>query len=180
MRKGSRVFGTTLVEVMVSITILVILVGVSGTMLVSGLNVFYRSAQMRAAQDEADAVYDLFAGRMYAAAVCCMTDEPAEISDGMTQLIAEPQSVTLHRFWEGEEETVALLDEDAFRAHTIRVFASDCDGAITLTVEIYHADGDLLYVRRGVVPLLNSAAVQMTHTGESGVFVLTCASDTHE
>ena len=44
MRKGSRVFGTTLVEVMVSITILVILVGVSGTMLVSGLNVFYRSA----------------------------------------------------------------------------------------------------------------------------------------
>ncbi|MBE6854205.1 MAG: type II secretion system protein [Ruminococcus sp.] len=173
-----RLSGATLVEVMVSVTILVILVGVSGTMLVSGLNVFYKSAQLRAAQDEAAAVYDLLAGRMYAADVCWITEEPLAVDEQMTQLIVAPQSVTLHRYWEGEEETVTLMDEDAFGEHSVcvRAAASGTE-SIRLTVEIYHADGSLLYARQGIVPLLNGAAVQMMHSEESTGFVLTCTAD---
>lgn len=173
-----RVNGATLVEVLVSITILVILVGVSGTMLVSGLNVFYKSAQLRAAQDEAAAVYDLLAGRIYAADVCCITAEPIAIDEQTTQMIVAPQSVTLHRYWEGEEESVNLMDEDAFGEHSVCVRATSFGtSAIRLTVEIYHADGSMLYSRQGIVQLLNGADVQITHDDESTGFVLTCTAD---
>lgn len=175
MKRGRRVYGATLVEVLVSITILVILVGVSGTMLVSGLNVFYKSAQLRAAQEESGAVYDLLANRMHAAQTCVISDEPTEIREHDTQLIVTENTVTLHRFWKGEEETVVLMDEDTFGEHTVRVYAERMEvDAIALTVEIYHTDGQLIYARSGAVPLMNHADTEILRSGENTAFTLTC------
>lgn len=153
--------GMTLVEVSVSMVIMVILIGVSGGIMIAGMNIYWKDAQLRAAQNEGNAVFALLHEKLSYAAGFSVDEYgglPVELENDQEQLLITERSVTLNRAYNGSFNQQVLFDEAYLHYHRLVVHLTreaEDSAFLTLQVDIFNDEHAHLYSRSGVVPLLN-------------------------
>ncbi len=147
-RKKYRINGFTLLEVIVNLAIMMIVVSVSGTMLVSGMNIFYKNAEMLERQNIVYAVSEFISDNiMYAEKISSEGNENSKsivCSDGQ-----------IYVKYEDETEYINAFGEEFYNSYTVSYSIDITGNSADIIVNLYDYDNSHIYSSEKSVILLN-------------------------
>lgn len=159
MKQPLRRRGLTLVEVSVSMVIMVILILLTSSLMLAGMNIFWKNAESRAAQSEGNAVFALLSEKISYATQLTISGETAdELADDEERIEVTEDGVTITRMYQGQETRQTVFDKAALHGHRAEVTVTqkpEDPSFLTLALSLYSSENELLYTQMGVVPLLN-------------------------
>lgn len=141
MKKQRRIKGFTLAEVIVNIAVMAIVVAVTGSMLVSGMNMLFYHAEELQQRNIADAVCGIISDKI-------MYDNIADeisISDG-------------HLMVKYDEEFVDVFGDEFYNGYTVDYSADIKEKSAKIIVYVYENGDEVCSAKKSVIIMNNAAS----------------------
>ena len=170
-KMNSRLNGFTLMEVIVNISIMMIVIVVSGSMLISGMNIFFANAEALQQKNIADAVTDLISENLIYA---------DEISDSLSENFDDKNTVAFELSdsgqilikYSGSDEFDNAFGEQFYNMYSTgySVKFSSQDYAVVVSY-VYDDDGEVVYSSEKSVILMNKPSVTLPYAENSPLYI---------
>lgn len=148
--RQNRIKGFTLAELIVNLAVMVIVVIISGSMIISGMNIFFRNAEVLQQKNIADAVSNLISEKlMYAKSIS------ANENDAFSAMFNLSENGQLIIKYADEENEINAFGEEFYNFYSISYLIKINDGSATVTVDIYDDENEIVYTKESGVILIN-------------------------
>lgn len=170
-KMNNRLNGFTLMEVIVNISVMMIVIIVSGSMLISGMNIFFANAEALQQKNIADAVIDLISENLIYA---------DEISDSLPEN-SDDKSIVAFELSDSGQIMIKYSDSDelcnAFGEQFYNMYSTgyyikfSSQNYAVITSFIYDDDGETVYSSEKSVILMNKPSVDLSYAENSPLYI---------
>ncbi len=159
-------------EVIVNMSVMVIVIAVSGSMLISGMNIFFRNAETLQQKNISDAVSDIIADNlMYASSVSSYP--PEEYDGNMTAFSLSDNSQLMIKYNDSETLVNAFGDEfyNMYNIGYSVEFYNNNRTAVVIS-EVYNEYGETVYTSEKSVILINNPDVNSSFYENNSIYIV--------
>jgi hypothetical protein len=159
-------------EVIVNMSVMVIVIAVSGSMLISGMNIFFRNAETLQQKNISDAVSDIIADNlMYASSV---SSYPPEEYDGNITAFSLSDNSQLMIKYNDSETLVNAFGDEFYNMYNIGYSVEFYNNNRTAVVisEVYNEYGETVYTSEKSVILINNPDVNSSFYENNSIYIV--------
>lgn len=170
-KMNSRLNGFTLMEVIVNISIMMIVIVVSGSMLISGMNIFFANAEALQQKNIADAVTDLISENLiYADEISDSLPENPDDKNIVAFELSDSGQIMMK--YSGTDEFYNAFGEQFYNMYSTgySVRFSSQDYAVIVSY-VYDDGGEVVYSSEKSVILMNKPSVALSYTENSPLYI---------
>lgn len=159
-------------EVIINMSIMLIVIAVSGSMLISGMNLFFRNTETLQEKNIADAVSDIIADNLiYASFVSSYP--PENNNDNMTAFNLSDNGQLMIKYSNSDSFINAFGDEfyNMYNiGYSVEFYNNNCTAIVT--AEVYNEYGENIYTSEKSVILMNKPDVNSSFDRNCEIYLI--------